>query len=62
MFNERIELCGFVFRHGEKDLEAWEINLGQEDEKEIMKILSNYQTSGCSIRNCYDSKFSEAFE
>lgn len=62
MSENRIELCGFVFRHGDKDLEAWQVNLSSEDEKEIMKILSNYETSGCSIRNCYDSKFSEAFE
>ena len=50
MSENRIELCGFVFRHGDKDYEAWEVTLDEPDEVAIMKILSNYETSGCSLR------------
>ena len=61
MSENRIELCGFVFRHGDKDLEAWEVTLDEQDEEAIMDILSKYETCGCSTRNCYDSEFRELF-
>lgn len=62
MNNEnKVTLAGFVFRHGEKDLSAWQVDLKPEDEEKIWNILNQYQSEGCSVRNCYDEKFSEAF-
>ena len=54
-------LCGFVWKHGDKDLSAWQVQLSRKDEETIENILAKYDTCGCSLRNCYDSKFSEAF-
>lgn len=54
-------LCGFVWKHGDTDLSAWQVDLSEEDATIIEGILEKYSDKGCSLRNCYDSKFSEVF-
>ena len=54
-------LCGFVWSHGDKDLSAWQVDLSEEDATIIEGILEKYNHQGCSVRNCYNSKFSEVF-
>ena len=54
-------LCGFVWCHGNKDFEAFEVNLKKQDRDTIEAILSKYDTSGTSVRNVWDSKFSDVF-
>lgn len=49
MANTRIS--GIIFEHGANDFGLWEgFNLLEEDEKAIWKILSKYDTEGCSVR------------
>ena len=60
-FNSPI-LCGFVWKHGDKDFSAWEVQLSEEDENAIYAILEKYECDGCSVRNCYDLKINECFE
>ena len=54
-------LCGFVFKHGDKDFSGWQVELSKEDEDRIMDILQKYEVEGCSVRNVYDCKFNEVF-
>lgn len=54
-------LCGFVWCHGNKDFSVHEVQIKKEDQEEIEKILSKYETEGSSERNCYDRKFSDVF-
>lgn len=54
-------LCGFVWCHGDRDYSAWQVDLSEEDAVTIEGILEKYSHQGCSVRNCYDSKFSEVF-
>ena len=43
-------LCGFVFRSG-KELEAWQVELSDEDERKIWNILLKYGNEGCSVKD-----------
>lgn len=54
-------LCGFVWKHGDKDYEAWQVDLSEEDASAIEGILEKYADKGCSERNCYSSTISELF-
>lgn len=46
-----IRICGIVFEHGENDFGYWDgFSLTEDEENEIMKILQNHGTEGCSIR------------
>lgn len=54
-------LCGFVWKHGDKDYSAWEVQLKDEDRSAIESILAKYDTCGSSLRNCYDSLFSDVY-
>lgn len=46
-----IRICGIVFEHGENDFGYWDgFSLTEDEENEIMKILQNHDTEGCSIR------------
>ena len=57
-----MNLCGFVWCHGEKDFSAFETDaLTDEYKNKIEEILSKYNTTGSSVRNCWDSKFSDVF-
>jgi len=58
---DSVVLCGFVWCHGKKDFSAFEVNISEEDQEEIEKILEKYSADGTSERNCYDSRFSEIF-
>lgn len=52
-------LCGFIFCHGEKDFSAFEVQLENKDKDLIEQILMKYETSGSSVRNVWDCKFSD---
>ena len=54
-------LSGFIYEHGENDLSVWTVNLAPDDIKQIEKILQKYECGGYSVRNCYESKFSDIF-
>lgn len=58
---ERSTLCGFVWCYGEKDFSVWEVNLKPHDIAAIEKILSQYETSGTSVRGAWDEKISDIF-
>lgn len=50
-----IQLIGFVFKHGDKDYSLWETDaISTEDQRKINQILEKYDTTGTSIRNCYE--------
>lgn len=55
------KLCGFVLCHGFKDFSVWEFDISAKDRMAIEAILSKYETEGTSVRNCYDSQFSDLF-
>ena len=56
------KLCGFIWKHGDKDFSIWETDaITEEDQSKIEEILSKYDTTGTSERNCYDSKISDFF-
>lgn len=54
-------LCGFVWKHGEKDYSAWQVELSEEDQTALEEILYKYEADGCSVRNCIDLQFSDVF-
>lgn len=54
-------LCGFVWCHGNKDFSVWEVDISDEDQKAIEKILVKYETCGTSERNVWNSKFNDVF-
>lgn len=59
--NDEPTLCGFVWCHGVRDFSCFELDsLSDEDRYAIEEILAKYDTHGTSLRNCYDSKFSDA--
>ena len=53
-------LCGFVFRSG-KELEAWQVELSDEDERKIWNILLKYGNEGCSVKDASDEKLMDLF-
>ena len=53
-------LCGFVFRNG-KELEAWQVEVSEEDERKIWNILSKYETEGCSVVDASDELLRDCF-
>lgn len=49
--NNEDRISGIIFEHGKDDFGLWEgFVLSEEDENAIWKILSKYDTEGCSIR------------
>ena len=54
-------LCGFVFRHRDGELEAWQVELSEEDEVKIWNILGKYETEGCSVRDASDELLRDCF-
>ena len=48
--NDVVDLIGFVFCHGNNDFGFWEVLLPERERNQIMDILANYETWGCSIR------------
>ena len=54
-------LCGFIFRHGDKDLSVWEPSIPDEAMREIEEILAQYRDTGACVRNVWDNKFSDLF-
>lgn len=53
-------LCGFVFRNG-KELNAWQVEVSKEDEREIWSILGKYETEGCSVVDASDERLGDLF-
>lgn len=54
-------LCGFVWCHGFRDFSVFETDaISREDRAKIEEILAQYDTTGTSLSDCYDSKFSDA--
>ena len=52
------ELCGFIWCHGDRDFSVFETDaISKEDRDAIEKILSKYDTTGTSERNCWYSRF-----
>lgn len=48
---EEVKISGIIFQHGTDDFGLWEgFVLSEEDENAIQKILSKYDTEGCSVR------------
>ena len=58
--NSSYNLCGFVFRYG-NELDAWQIEVSEEDERKIWNILSKYETEGCSVVDASDEKLGDLF-
>ena len=54
-------LCGFVFRHRDGELEAWQVELSEKDSWEIWNILGKYETEGCSVRDASDERLRDLF-
>lgn len=53
-------LCGFVFRYG-NELDAWQVEISEEDERKIMEILVKYETEGCSVVDASDELLRDCF-
>ena len=53
-------LCGFVFRYG-NELDAWQVEISEEDERKIWNILSKYETEGCSVVDASDERLGNLF-
>ena len=53
-------LCGFVFRNG-KELNAWQVEVSEEDERKIWNILSKYETEGCSVVDASNELLKDCF-
>ena len=50
-----IRIVGFVFEHGPEDYSLWETDaISDEDQEKLHQILQKYDTTGCSVRNCYE--------
>ena len=48
---DKIRISGIIFEHGKDDYGLWEgFNLTEDEENQIMEILMNHDTEGCSIR------------
>lgn len=48
---DKIKINGIIFEHGKDDYGLWEgFNLTEDEENQIMEILMNHDTEGCSIR------------
>ena len=58
--NSSYSLCGFVFRYG-NELDAWQVEVSEEDERKIWNILSKYETEGCSVVDASDEKLGDLF-
>ena len=57
------KLCGFVWCHGKKDFSVWETDaISEEDREKIETILFKYDTTGSSVRNCWNDKFRDVFK
>lgn len=51
MDEDKIRISGIIFEHGKDDYGLWEgFNLTEDEENQIMGILMNHDTEGCSIR------------
>ena len=55
-------LCGFIWKHGDKDYSVLNVQLSKEDRIRIEEILQNYETDGYSVRNAYGEKISDIFD
>lgn len=52
---DEIKLVGFVFEYGPEDYSLWETDaITDEDQKVLWEILQKYDTTGSSVRNCYE--------
>ena len=48
---DKIRISGIIFEHGKDDYGLLEgFNLTEDEENQIMEILINHDTEGCSIR------------
>lgn len=48
---EDIRISGIIFEHGTNDYGFWGgFSLTEDEENQIMEILMNHDTEGCSIR------------
>lgn len=46
-----VKISAVILKHGKGDFELWHgFSLAPEDEARIQKILSRYETEGCSVR------------
>ena len=51
---DKIRISGIIFEHGKDDYGLWEgFNLTEDEENQIMEILMNHDTEGCSIRGTW---------
>lgn len=51
MNKDKIRINGIIFEHGINDYGFWEgFSLTEEEENQIMEVLMNHDTEGCSIR------------
>ena len=55
------KLVGFVHQYGEDDFSMWNVQLSEEDEEAIHKILAKYEANGYSIRGNSQMKLKEGF-
>lgn len=56
----KIKITGILFEHGDDDYSLWEgFTLTKEDEDAIAKIISKYDTQGCSVRGTYNQIIKE---
>ena len=52
---EEDRVCGIMIVHGDDDFGYWGgFCLTEEDENAIWKILSKYDTQGCSVRGTWN--------
>ena len=56
-----INLVGFIHQYGANDYSIWNVQLSDEDQKNIEAILEKYQTQGFSVRGNSEIKLKEAF-
>lgn len=57
----KINLVGFVHQYEEDDFSMWNVQLSEEDTKDIEAILEKYQDQGFSVRGNSQIKIEEAF-
>ena len=56
-----INLVGFIHQYGANDYSIWNVQLSDEDQKNIEAILEKYQTQGFSVRGNSELTIKEAF-
>ena len=56
-----VNLVGFIHQYGANDYSIWNVQLSDEDQKNIEAILEKYQTQGLSIRGNSELTIKEAF-